>query len=65
MKTSILRQIPRTEDDVFLFAVPTLLLVAALAVCALMLILGAMAAEPASTTAVPAAESTAPSFVGA
>ncbi len=56
MKTSVLRQTPRTEDDVFLFAVPALLLVAALAVCALMLMLGAMSPEPAPAVAAPVFE---------
>jgi hypothetical protein len=56
MKTSALRQTPRTEDDAFLFAVPALLLAAALALGGLMLMLGALPAEPLPAAAAPESE---------
>jgi len=65
MKTSVLRPTPWTGDDAFLFAVPALLLAAVLAVCALMLMLGAIGTEPAPTAEAAAPEPVATTFVGA
>lgn len=64
MKTSALRRTPRTGDTAFLFAVPALLLAAALAVCALMLMLGTISNEPSPAAATPQSEPLT-TFVGA
>lgn len=56
MKTSVVRQTQRAADDAFEFAVPALMLAAALAICALILMWGAMSAEPPPAAAAPVSE---------
>ncbi len=65
MKTSVLRQTLRSEDDAFMFAVPALLLAAVLAIGTLTLMLGAISTEPAPAASTPASETGTPTFVGA
>lgn len=64
MKTSVLRQTSRTEDNALPFAAPALLLAVALALCGVVLLLGALPAEPAPAATVPVSEPASP-FVGA
>lgn len=65
MKTPVLHQTVRTEDDAYLFAVPAMLLATVLTIGALTLMLGTIPTEPVPAAAAAPVSEPLTTFVGA